>query len=52
METTLSEINIESKPEHKVRIYQQEYHGVEIKIVELDHQNSLQAGVAYKMPEN
>lgn len=45
-------INTESTSEHKVKIYPQRYHGVEIKIIEFDHMESSQAETKYKMPEN
>ncbi|OGM77127.1 hypothetical protein A2210_01345 [Candidatus Woesebacteria bacterium RIFOXYA1_FULL_40_18] len=43
---------VDKRPEHQVKTYEQNYHGVNIKIVELDYQDSEQAGVKYKLPEN
>ncbi len=54
METRSEEIivNTEPKPEHKVRIYKNDYHGVGIKIIEFDREDSWQAGIKYKIPED
>ena len=46
------ELNTETKPEHKLRIYDENYHGTNIRILELDHHDSEQGGVEYKLPDN
>lgn len=52
--TTLprTESNTEIKPEHKLKIYDENYHGTNIKVLELDHHDSEQGGVEYKLPDN
>jgi hypothetical protein len=40
------------KPEHKVKIYDEKYHETDIRVLELDHHDSEQAGIEYKLPRD
>lgn len=39
-------------PEHTPKVYDENYHGTNIHVIELDHHDSEQAGIDYKLPEN
>lgn len=45
-------VHLESLPSHEIVVYQQEYHGTDIRIVEFDHDHSQQAGKEYLLPQD